>query len=40
MCFEYEIPEKLRIKYKKLLKEKEEIDSEKQKEIDIIVVSK
>jgi hypothetical protein len=40
MCFEYEIPEKLRIKYKKLLKEPKEIDAEKQKEIDIMVVSK
>ena len=32
MCFDYEIPEKIELKYKKLVKKQEEDDTEKVEE--------
>jgi hypothetical protein len=37
MCFDYEIPEKIELKYKKLVKKQEEDDTEKVKEKPIII---
>jgi len=37
MCFDYEIPEKIELKYKKLVKKQEEDDTEKVEEKPIII---
>lgn len=37
MCFDYEIPEKIELKYKKLVKKQEEDDADKVEEKPIII---
>ena len=37
MCFDYEIPEKIELKYKKLVKKQEDDDTEKVEEKPIII---
>ena len=37
MCFDYEIPEKIELKYKKLVKKQEEDNTEKVEEKPIII---
>ena len=37
MCFDYEIPEKIELKYKKLVKKEQEDDADKVEEKQIII---